>query len=111
MTLNVLKTNLNYILQPLPVSLRFEKRVVHSLKLSKIMSLYKSGYQRNRRNSISIPIALIIPKVYQKVIANQFNDYLNKNKILNKNQFGFRAGRCSQRNPIACFFVHSTTMV
>ena len=56
--------------------------------------LHKQGKKRQSPDSYR-PLSLTptIGKVYEKVINKRFTDWLENNKILNKQQNGFRKGR------------------
>ena len=44
----------------------------------------------------SISILPVLPKVYEKVILHQLNDYIEKSSVYNLTQSGFRKGHSTQ---------------
>ena len=69
---------------------------LHVLKKADVTPIYKSGDTLNPLNYRPISITPALSKVFERLLANQINDYvkgpLHKNNLLSKNQFGFRKG-------------------
>jgi len=90
-----IKTYCRYFIKPLVhlTNLIFSTGIFPDvLKKSVIIPLFKSGSRDLVQNYR--PIALIhnIGKVIEKCIDSRLNTFLHKNKLINKNQFGFRRG-------------------
>ena len=62
-------------------------------KLAQVIPLFKAGNPLEVGNYRPISILPIFSKVFEKVVHKQLTDYLNKFKLINKNQFGFRRNR------------------
>lgn len=60
------------------------------LKTSTIKPIYKSGNKDEEKNYRPIAILSSISKVFEKVILDNLSSFLEQNKILPRNQFGFR---------------------
>jgi hypothetical protein len=61
------------------------------LKISKVIPVLKKGGNSTELNYYR-PISLLpaISKVYEKAMSDRLYNFLEKNKILDKNQYGFR---------------------
>lgn len=67
--------------------------IPNSLKIAKVIPLYKSGDKDLITNYRPVSILPCISKVYEKVVYNRLTSYIDKNNILNQNQYGFRSNR------------------
>ena len=65
-------------------------------KEAKITPTHKSGSFSNFDNFRPISILPAISKIMEKIIHRQIMNYLNKNKLLTKFQFGFRPGMSTE---------------
>ena len=63
-----------------------------SLKIGKVVAIFKSGNKTLPGNNRPITILPAINKVFEKLIYNRLSNFFTKNKIINNNQFGFRQG-------------------
>ena len=59
-------------------------------KTAKVKPLYKKGSKTDPKNYRLVSLLPLVSKVIKKVIHNQTEIFLNKNKILYKYQSGFR---------------------
>lgn len=59
------------------------------LKIAKITPIYKKDDKKEVNNYRPISVLPCISKIYEKIIQQQLEKYLNENKIINPNQFGF----------------------
>ena len=62
-----------------------------SLKIAKIIPLYKKGNINSITNYRLISLRPTLSKVFERVIFNQLYTYLDHNNILSEQQYGFRA--------------------
>ena len=60
------------------------------LKVAKVTPVYKKDDPREISNYRPISILSSISKILEKIVYNRLYDFLNKNKLLNPNQYGFR---------------------
>ena len=60
------------------------------LKVARVIPLFKSGDKDEITNYRPVSILPCISKIYEKVVYHRLISYLNKNDILNSNQYGFR---------------------
>jgi hypothetical protein len=60
------------------------------LKHSTIKPLYKKGDKTDPSNYRPISLLTSFSKVIEKALYNRLIEYVNNNKILNSQQFGFR---------------------
>ena len=61
-------------------------------KISRVIPVFKSGENTNVKNYRPISILPFMSKVFEKLMHKRLYNYLVKNNILCKHQFGFRAG-------------------
>ena len=62
------------------------------LKTARISPIYKSGNKKARGNYRPISVLSVIAKLFEKLICEQLNLFLEENKILSSCQSGFRKG-------------------
>lgn len=67
--------------------------VPNKLKEAKVIPLFKKGSHKHTGNYRPISILPIISKILEKIVNDQLINFLEANKILNENQFGFRKNR------------------
>jgi len=67
-----------------------------SLKVAKVIPIFKSGDKTLITNYRPISLLNTFSKIYEKVILRRFENFLAKNKILYDGQFGFRKHRSTQ---------------
>lgn len=68
------------------------------LKCARVKAIFKKGEKDDIGNYRPIAILNSFSKVYEKIIANRLTDFLEKEKILNGNQNGFRKGKSTIRS-------------
>ena len=71
----------------------FEKTVPPSMKVSKVIPLFKNGTRQDPRNYRPIAITPFFSKVLEKILENRILKFFDKYNVLNTNQYGFRAKR------------------
>ena len=62
----------------------------NTLKIAKIIPLPKPGKKTDVNNYRPISILPVISKIFEKIIYNQLDKFLEKNNVLFKHQYGFR---------------------
>ena len=62
-----------------------------SWKIARVAPIFKSGQPDDRSNYRPTSVLPVLARVFEKLIHNQLYDYLDTNKHLFSNQFGFRA--------------------
>ena len=62
-------------------------------KESIVCPILKKGDPQDTKNYRPISCLVTASKVLEKIVCDQFTDYLEKNKLLPENQHGFRAHR------------------
>ena len=60
------------------------------LKLARVISIFKSNDQQNVSNYRPISILTFFSKGFEKLLYNNIYKFMEHNKIINENQFGFR---------------------
>ena len=60
------------------------------LKLAKVIPIFKAGDPDNVDNYRPISLLCTFSKIFEKIVAKRLLSYIEKNKILNNFQFGFR---------------------
>ena len=63
-----------------------------SLKIAKVIPIFKSGDPNKTNNYRPISILCSINKILEKILHKRVSDYLEKFKLLYKYQYGFRKG-------------------
>ena len=71
----------------------FKADIPPLLKVSIIKPIFKSGKKADYNNYRPISILRVIEKVMEEIIVRRTTDFINKNKLLHKNQYGFQAGK------------------
>ena len=61
-----------------------------SLKISKVVPLYKKDDQTNLSNYRPISLLPSISKIFEKVLLEQLTTYLDNNNLIHNHQYGFR---------------------
>jgi exonuclease III len=64
----------------------------NTLKIAKIIPIFKDGDKREANNYRPIAVLPILSKIFETIINNRIIEYLTKSNIIHKNQFGFRKG-------------------
>jgi len=93
---NIVKKTINFIIEPLTFVLNAcmkEGYFAPSLKISKVIPIYKKGDKSLVQNYRPISIVPIFSKIFEAVIYNQLNNYFETNNLLSDSQFGFRHGK------------------
>jgi hypothetical protein len=82
-----------------PLSIIFNKsisegRIPNKLKFAEIKPIYKGKKSKSDYTNYR-PISLLpcISKILEKIVYTRLSDFLEKHKILDENQYGFRASR------------------
>jgi len=65
-------------------------QVPSDLKIAKVIPIYKKGNKNQSSNYRPISMLNILSKILEKIIFSRMLSFLDKYKILNKHQFGFR---------------------
>ena len=68
----------------------YENKYPNSLKLAKVIPIFKSGTKKLPGNYRPISILSNLNKIIEKVIHNRLHSFFTKNIILNISPFGFR---------------------
>ena len=68
------------------------KQFPQELKKADVTPIFKSGDTLNPINYRPISITPALSKVFERILAKQINDYLQRNNLLSETQFGFRKG-------------------
>ena len=63
------------------------------MKVAKVIPIFKSGDVFELGNYRPISLLPQFSKILEKLIANRMQSFLDKNNLLNSNQYGFRKGR------------------
>ena len=61
-----------------------------SLKISKVVPLYKKDDDTNVSNYRPISLLPSISKIFEKVLLKQLTTYLDNNNLIHNHQYGFR---------------------
>ena len=94
--INVIKLVAKHIVKPLVyiINLSIETATFpNTLKSAEVIPLYKSGDDNLPTNYRPISLISNFAKIYEKILKNRFDDFINKNKLINERQFGFQRGK------------------
>ena len=88
---------LNSALIAAPIALLFNQSITNGkfpskLKTANITPIHKSGNKNDVNNYRPISTLSIFSKIFETLMKRKLMSYLDKNKILSKSQYGFRAG-------------------
>jgi len=89
----VLKSIIDLISEPLSYVFNLSLSngtVPDSLKIARITPIYKSGDNDQFTNYRPVSVLSCISKILEKLVHKRLYSFINKNKLLNANQFGFR---------------------
>lgn len=86
-----------------------ESTFLDKLKLAIIKPLYKNGDSTNINNYRPILMISNCAKILEKIIKYRLVEFLEKNNLLSKNQFGFRP-RLGTENALYTMLVNSCMM-
>lgn len=91
----VIKEIINFIAEPLMILFNncIEQAIwPDSLKKAEIVPIYKDKEKYKAENYRPISLTSNIAKLFEKIIYKRIYGFITKNKIISKNQFGFRKG-------------------
>lgn len=66
-------------------------------KIAKVKPIHKSGSTSNLDNYRPISILPVLSKILERAVHKQLTDYLESNKLLSKNQHGYRRKRSTEQ--------------
>ena len=91
----VLRVVNNVIACPLVhvINLSFSQGIVPTeLKIARVCPIHKSGDNKLIQNYRPISVLSAFSKIFEKLVFNRLNQFLEKFKIITNSQFGFRSG-------------------
>lgn len=100
---HIIKSCASYISKPMTyiINLSFlEGSFPEKLKISVVKPLHKKGDKTDPNNYRPISILSVFSKVFEKAMLARLNNFLEKYRILNNSQFGFRKNSSTS---LACF--------
>ena len=71
-------------------------------KIARVTPLHKKGSKNLMENYRPISILPIISKVFERILYDQFYEYLTSNNLLSKQQFGFRRFHSTMSTLLDC---------
>ena len=76
------------------ITASFEQGVFpQSLKLARVVPVYKSGPKTDIKNYRPISLLTSFSKIYEKLMHNRITEFMNNHNSLHEMQYSFRAGR------------------
>lgn len=73
------------------------------LKTGKVVPIYKKNDRTNMNNYRPITVSMSFSKIFEYAFLHRLTAFLEKNKIITPNQYGFRSGR-STTMAVTCFY-------
>ena len=95
----ILKLSTKEISKPLThiFNLSFENGIFpNSLKLAIVTPIFKSDDNKKFKNYRPISVLSCFSKVHERLMYNRLINYIDKNGILSKHQYGFRKNRSTE---------------
>ena len=90
---NIKSENLEILLKVFNECLK-QNKIPSSWKISRVVMIKKKDDDlTNIKNYRPISVTLCIARLFERIMLRRLQDHLRKNKILIKNQSGFRQGR------------------
>ena len=79
------------------------------LKLARVVPIYESGDKKEVSNYRPISVLSFYSKIFEKMMYEYVVEFMDKNKIIFKNQFGFRKNHSTQHAVISLIhnIIHS----
>ena len=96
---NLIKCVKNVIMEPLTVIINQMLNVgifPDSLKISKVIPIYKKSDNTIFSNYRPISLLPSISKIFEKIILEQITTYLDTNNLIHKHQYGFRKNHSTE---------------
>ena len=72
------------------------------MEIARVTPLHKKGSKNLMENYRPISILPIISKVFERILYDQFYEYLTSNNLLSKQQFGFRRFHSTMSTLLDC---------
>lgn len=94
-SVQIIKFLHNYISKPIAhiINLIFKTSIVpDALKRSMVVPIHKSGTKLDKNNYRPISLLSNFAKIFEKCLNSRLIQFLDKNSVLSKNQYGFREG-------------------
>ena len=91
--MNVVQGSINLICAPLTyiINLSLNSGVVpQEMKIARVIPLFKSGDKSLFTNYRPVSVLPVFSKLLKRIVYNRLINFLNKNDILSRNQYGFR---------------------
>ncbi len=90
------KTKFSKLLLPLINETIIGKEFPEVLKTAKVIPIFKKGDKTNLNNYRPISLLPVLSKVVEKIINKQLTERLDRDKIIDDNQYGFRKGHSTE---------------
>jgi len=90
---HLMKLSIQYVAEPISKILNSSLLMgifPDTLKIAKVCPVFKDGEPNHFTNYRPISVLPSFSKIFEKVISNRLLCYLEKNRILSTNQYGFR---------------------
>ena len=71
------------------------------IKLARVVPMYKSGNKKEVSNYRPISVLSFYSKIFEKIMYEHVVEFMDKNEIIFKNQFGFRKNHSTQHAVIS----------
>ena len=105
-TSEVLKLGADVLVVPLTYMINYSiltGNFPSNWKLSKIVPVLKKGDKKVMKNYRPVSLLSVAGMILEKVVANQIEDYFEKNELLGKFQFGFRKNKSTTSELLTLF--------
>ena len=73
------------------------------LKLARVVPVHKGDSKKDKKNFRPISILPIIDKIFETLLYDRLIDFLNDERILSENQFGFRKNKSTEQAVLKVF--------
>ena len=92
----------------IPLTILFNKTLSAGVcpdmwKVSYIVPIFKKGDPSNRENYRPISITSIMSRVFERILVEEINFYLERNSLITDSQFGFRHKKSVEQQLLNCY--------
>ena len=81
------------------------------VKIAKVVPISKAADKHCMENYRPISVLSVFSKILEKVVYNHLIEFITKNKVLNKHQFGFRKQHSTNHAVISLAGKHSSNLL
>ena len=96
---SILRKVIHFIVKPLAyiINLSLHNGIVPDhLKIAKVIPIYKKGDPKASDNYRPVSVLSCFSKIFERIVYNRIHNFINKNNVMYKGQYGFRPGHSTE---------------